>query len=282
MPLRTRSPRPLPTRVVKAAPPTDPVSPLNIGTLLRGPLKNFVYRVGVELEGGWVKVPEGVNLHPDGSVCGLSLSPAEQAQNEAASLTRPSLWPNKLQTGELQSEPMEVRKVQSWMEQSYPSHVNDTCGLHVHMSFKSALHYMWLMRPEFQETMKEYVKQWAIDEGIPKTHPLFFRLKGSNTYCRDEFHADGQAARTKKSYDHGGPSRYTMINYPHGLHGTIEARLLPMFDTVDLAVKAVSRVLDVTNACIVKLAQKEERVDASLILGSADTQRMIEEAEEIV
>ncbi len=256
------------------------VKSLNIASILNRPLKNFVYRVGVELEGGWTKLPDGVDLHPDGSVSGIQLTQAEQAANATA--TSISQQPFKLRLGELQSEPMEVRKVQAWMEQSYPSHVNESCGLHVHMSFKSALHYMWLMAPEFQATMKEYVRRWAVDEGLNSSHRLFSRLKGSNTYCKDEFFADGQAARTKKSYDHNGPSRYTMINYPHGLHGTIEARLLPMFDTVDQSVKAVQRVLDVTNACIVKCAMKEERLDASAGITRAELHAMVEEQEEIV
>lgn len=266
--------------VTRKVEPMKEAKPLNIEAILRRPQKNFIYRVGVELEGGWTKLPTGVDLHPDGSVSNISLTRAELEANSKA--TSISSQPFKLRSGELQSEPMEVRKVQSWMEQSYPTHVNETCGLHVHMSFLSALHYMWLMTPDFQATMKEYVRRWAIDEGLETGHRLFARLKGSNTYCKDEYYADGQASRTKKSYDHNGPSRYTMINYPHGLHGTIEARLLPMFDTVDQSVKAVQRVLDVTNACIVKCAQREERHDASAIITRADRAAMVEEQEEVV
>lgn len=251
-----------------------PVSPFAIDSILARPRKkNFIWRVGLELEGGWLKVPEGVDLAHDGSVCGINLKPEEQQ------LPAEIVAAMKIKSGELPSSPMEVRQVESWMRESYPSHVNETCGLHVHMSFKSALHYMWLMVPEFQETVKQYVQKWAEAENLDAKHPLWKRLRGENTYCADGFYADLQASQTRKSYNHDGPgNRYTMINYCHGLHETLECRLLPMFEDVDQGIRAVQNVIDVTNACIVAAAKKSdpERVQVG------DRGATIEESEEFV
>lgn len=263
-----RAPR---TRTTASTTPVEPAVALDIDEILARPVKkNFIYRVGVELEGGWTKVPEGVQLASDGSVQGLNLSLEEVTAKK------------RLKTGELQSEPMEIRKVAPWMEQSYPSHVNESCGLHVHVSFKSALFYMWLMTPQFPATVQEYLRRWGKEAGLKSSHRLFSRLRGENTYCRDEFHADGQASKTKKSYNHEGASRYTIINYPYGLHGTLECRVLPMFEDHVSGVKAVQAFIDITNACIQKTAQREEKHLADTKLTGTDNLALIEETIESV
>lgn len=247
--------------------------PFNIDAILaRDRKKNFIWRVGLELEGGWLKVPDGVDLAHDGSVMGLKLKPEEESSPLAASM--------RIRPGELPSSPMEVRQIESWMRESYPSHVNETCGLHVHMSFKSTLHYMWLMVPEFQETIRAYVKKWAVAENLDEKHPLWKRLLGGNSYCTDGFYPDLQASQARKSFNHDGPgSRYTMINYCHALHGTMECRLLPMFEDVEQGIRAVKNVLDVTNACVVIAAKKNEPERVQI---AGDGQAIVEETEEFV
>jgi hypothetical protein len=236
------------------------VQPLEIDHLLTKPkLKSFIYRVGVELEGGWRKLPKGVVLDHDGSINGLKIPDRELLAN-------PTLE-NFLNIGELTSEPLELGKLHAWMKQFYPSDVNKTCGMHVHMSFFSALHYQWLMVPEYPATIRHHITQWAVNEVIPKSHCLWDRLLGQNEYCRYEFFPDAQASMRKKSYQMGQVgNRYTMINYCHGLNnrGTLECRLLPMMETVEQGTRAVQRVVDVTNACIAILAKREEKVTSKV------------------
>lgn len=244
-------------------------------TLAQPRVKNFIYRVGVELEGGWVRIPDGVDLGHDGSIRGLAdnppIDPATGIPKRPAQLVHP---------GELNSAPMELGMIQAWMRQSYPSHVNESCGLHVHTSFKSALHYMWLMVPEFQATMKYYLAEWGRKQGFDKKHPLLKRLVGRNQYCKDEFYADIQATNSKKSYNHDSPgNRYTIINYPFPLHGTIECRVLPMFEDVEQAIAAVGTVLDITNASIAVAAQREEKLHGKVDL---DDSRLVEVFEETI
>jgi hypothetical protein len=132
------------------------------------------------------------------------------------------------------------------------------------MSFKSALHYGQLMIPEYQETIFDYMIKWAKEEKLPKTHALWKRLDGTNQYCRKIFTADLQAQKTSKSHDMNLPgNRYTAINYCHGLHGTMECRLLPMLENAETAIRALRHIMDITNACLVVTAKKEAKLKAS-------------------
>jgi len=178
----------------------------------------------------------------------------------------------KIYIGEVAGPPLEVNKIAEWMRKCYPQHVNNTCGLHVHVSFRKALHYSRLMVPEYQDTIIAYLTKWAMEEKIDKSHPIWGRLTGKNEFCKHEFFADYQARKTSKAYDHHGPgNRYTAINYSHGQHGTIECRVLPMFSDVEVAVKAVNKVVDITNACLKVGAKKEETLSASVVEDSVNS-----------
>lgn len=208
----------------------------------KGP-KNRIYRVGVELEGGWSALPNGITLEHDGSV--------------SVRQTVPN--PN-FKSGELPSGILEPSKVEHFLAEFYPDTINDSCGMHVHMSFKSAFHYQLLMTPSYQATMIDYLKKWATEQNIPLTHVIWKRLAGQNQYCKLEYFADEQAAAPNKSYSRtGGAHRYTAINYSHKQHSTVECRVLPMFDDKKKAIKAAKAVLDITNAFLAKQKKKEEK-----------------------
>src|SRR6267154_741962 len=298
------------------------VEHFNVDKIL-GTAKNRVDRVGIEVEGGWKKVPEGEELVRDGSVhIDAPLDP-NSSNNRMTDLERVTLvnrvaneWNSQVQShqrfevnntvqpygsawfdyrgrniniggtsfehylqinlgqaprikihiGEIPGKVLELKEVDSWMQKCYPEHVNDTCGLHVHMSFTKSLHYGRLMVPEYQATIITYLGKWAMNESLPKDHPLWNRLSGKNEFCKQEFFADVQARKTSKIYDHhGNGNRYTAINYCHGQHGTLECRVLPMFEKVDQAIRAVHQVIDVTNACLKFQARREERVSAKLV-----------------
>lgn len=285
-----------------------------------GTAKNRVHRVGIELEGGWVKVPDGEEFVRDGSV---KIEPPvdPNAPSNTSSQRYDAIracvenWNRqvavgrrviidedfplgerwfdyrgriiniqdhggfyeylsmnvrsnkvKIHIGEIPGRILEPKEIDSWMKRCYPEHVNDTCGLHVHMSFVKSLHYGRLMVPEYQATILTYLGKWAMNESIPKDHPIWSRLSGKNEFCKHEFFADVQARKTSKVYDHhGNGNRYTAINYCHGQHGTLECRVLPMFEKVDQAIRAVHQVIDVTNACLKFQAKREEKVNARVI-----------------
>jgi hypothetical protein len=306
-----------------------------------GSLKNRVYRVGLELEGGWDELPPGVHdignaLVHDGSVnipqqsssiragtntttirvgrfTDLYFTTAnfnsrgepdgflerndpvpgtiytreqanemsrmnERGENPYTILTQP--LPHRIHVGELPSKILQLSEISNWLKVNYPQHVHKSCGFHIHMSFRKALHYERLMVPEYQETILAYLSKWAKDEGIPQKHHIWERLTGKNTFCKKEFFADAQVVPINKNYNHTGASRYTAINYCYGQHGTIECRVLPMLNTAEQADRAVKQVINITNACIKMLGKKESKISASLISDSMNL--LYESREEMV
>ncbi len=242
-------------------------------------IRNRIYRVGIELEGGWTKLPQGVELVHDGSVKGLQAKQKpitqQQIRFDAARNVIVQNHPQPgvqemLHVGEFPSEILELQKYPLWMSKNYPSHVNHTCGMHVHMSFNKAFHYCRLMVPEYPQTIVIYMAKWAMDEKLPANHPIWDRLRGKNEFCKLEFFPDEQAKQSRKIYDHAMKGhRYTVINYCHAKTSTLECRLLPMMDTAEQGIRAVKRVLDITNACLVALKGKEEKVRAKLVVDNS-------------
>lgn len=234
----------------------------NVHRLLEDPskIKKRIYRVGIELEGGWNKTPEGCKVDHDGSVvihipatCLEDIyTPAQikQAKERGSLLDYRGLNKN-IVSGEIPSMVLSVDDFPTWMTKYYPHYVNDTCGLHVHMSFTNALYYQKLMTPAYTKVIVEHLTTWAKKEGLAKGHPIWPRLAGKSRYCQHKFFGDEQVRKTSKDYNREAPgNRYTMVNYCFNLHNTLEVRLLPMFDTSEQGIRAVNAILDVTNACL--------------------------------
>lgn len=223
----------------------DLTSALDIGKALKNErLKNQVHRVGVELEGGWAKLPsERVNIQRDGSV------------------VFEAFIPDLNHVGELPSPPLEVQGFPAWMKMYYPKYVNSSCGMHVHMSFKNALTYSRLMTASYPATIVVYMERWAKEQNLPKKHPLWERLLGKNMYCQHMFYADEQVKPTQKDHDRNRKGhRYTVINYCYSRVSTLECRLLPMMDTCEQSVDAVQRVVNITNAYLLTNRKREQRL----------------------
>lgn len=205
--------------------------------------RNRVYRIGVELEGGWDKVPAGVQIVHDGSVrFGIPiryigewpLGPLDLVKNS------PLYWVNA-------------------MRNAYPPHVNDSCGMHVHLSFKTAFAYNRLMTPQYPATVIAAFEKWAKQQQLPEAHSIWPRLAGASRYCQFKFDADNQVLNRDKDHDQGRPGhRYTVVNYCYGRYNTLECRLLPMMQTVDQACNAIQELISVTNAFLVALPVKRE------------------------
>lgn len=243
----------------------------NVHLLLEDPdkIKKRIYRVGIELEGGWNKAPEGCKIDHDGSViiqipatCLEDIySPAQvkSANTNGLFLEWKGHFKNIL-TGEIPSMVLAPGDFPTWMTKYYPNYVNDTCGLHVHMSFTSAMHYQKLMTPVYTQKIIEHITKWAKAEGLPKSHPIWSRLSGKSRFCQNKFYGDEQVRKTGKDYNreaHG--NRYTMVNYCFNLHNTLEVRLLPMFEGSEQAIRAVHAILDITNACLASSVMGRER-----------------------
>lgn len=214
--------------------------------------RNRIYRVGIELEGLWKKIPEGVGkLEHDGSVAGFA---------------------GIGHIGELPSPPLEVELFEAWMRKHYPTEVNETCGMHVHTSFKSALTYQRLMDPRYPATILAYIAKWGKKVDLPKDHCLWGRLRGESVFCKHQYTADEQVMNVEKDHNRERRgNRYTVMNYCWGRTTTIECRLLPAMPTVDLAIDAVREVINITNSYLVATAKREIKHRGEALLRQRET-----------
>lgn len=234
--------------------------PIDIDKYL-GKVKNRVYKVGVELEGLWPNLDPNIHLDVDTSV----------------QVPAPPGSPNA-RTGELVSEPLEPIRVGLWMKRFYPPVVNHTCGMHVHVSFRDARHYGLLTDPAFQPTVIAYFTRWAEREGFPPAHHFWARLRGESPYCQIKHWPGMQMVPQKKDHDRNRPGhRYTVINYPFNVNRTIECRLLPMMETKEQGVRAVKHFLEITNASLVALREKEIKLTGEVVVGRAHIEHTLEE-----
>lgn len=240
--------------------------PMNIDRYL-GRAKNKVAAVGVELEGGWKTLPAG-NVRPirDGSIV---FRPGEHVKVM------------ELQhVGEIPLPPLTVEKLPDVLQLYYPYYVNKTCGMHVHMSFRTPFSYQRLMVNQpysFPATIVEYIKRWAEREKLPNTHPIWERLEGKCEYCQHIFHAEEQAKSSNKDFDHHRHGhRYTVIGYCWGRYKTVECRLLPMMETKEQATRAVMEVVNITNAFLDSIAGYREQKKSAKIIESEDDAVVLE------
>lgn len=239
---------------------------------------NRINLVGVELEGAWQQAPPGERIEADGSVkipgtYSINDAVARLRPDQLESLARQGMLPSgqPFTRGEVVSKPLSIEKIERWITACYPQMVNETCGLHVHMSFLRHINYMRLMCKEFAtQYIIEAVREWAAQEGLPKNHPQWNRLDPNHgwtlEHCAHLFLGDEQVKMKKKDYHSRGKahSRYTFVNYCAGLHGaaktgtgTVEVRGLSMPPKPDQAVRAVMAVINATNRWLSKVRQRE-------------------------
>lgn len=267
--------------------------------LLNG-VVNRIRLVGVELEGGWDVVPDGLVVEKDGSVkfepprqvSGTFDAAVEEYRRQLTTRlargegpiperpARPRITPVDAPVavtipmpkvkGEIVSRPMEIGAVEEWITKCYPQHVNHTCGLHVHMSFHYRINYSRLMTPAFTPYMVNAVKEWAEQEGLPKDHPQWNRLNPNHEWtqqhCLHQYLGDAQSKVGHKDYHSRGKahSRYTFVNYPDAQHHTVEVRGLAMFEKADVAVRGVLAVIDATNRFLSKVRERDRTIRAAV------------------
>lgn len=220
--------------------------PLNLDDILGKP-KNRVARVGIELEGAWNPAPVGVKIERDSSVF--------HDHGDDGNIGRTLLpgW----KVGEVPIGRIQPAQVKAALKKYYPQKIDKSCGMHVHLGFESMIHYSYLMEPEYQATVLEYLARWARGEGLSATHPIWNRLAGGDMYCQPKFWPDEQVRNIRKDYDKTRVGhRYTILNYAYGRYKTIECRVLPMMETPEQAFKVIKVLLDITNASLLKLKGK--------------------------
>lgn len=229
----------------------DPASP----EYVYGETK-YIEMVGTELEGVFNtrKLDElGISLSADGSVREFS----------------PSLF-----TGHRERKVGEVafhntiNKIRSKFFESYPVAVNETCGLHIHLSFKDYHKAVFNLGDRkflsfLQQGLRELVRYPAVND-IDTDH-LLARLAGGNNFCGWDINILDRNKKDKLSFNSDqdyyretreGTSlhmlrgkqlnalqkngeRYAMLNFCYNLHGTLEMRAYPMFHNAGVGYAAL-------------------------------------------
>lgn len=185
----------------------------------------YVDYFGIELEGGWDEYPPARDqLRRDGSVdCD-----------------------GRTYVGECTSDPFQtLADGLHWIEQNYPDHRSQSCGLHVHMSFspqKLCVSYL-ADSEDYWFALRQDLETWGKQRNV-KRQSFYSRLKGENSYCST---GDWKVDSEQPLRDRGA-ERYKAVNFASlNKHGTVEIRVLPMFSSASLAVGAVSTVLAATD-----------------------------------
>lgn len=216
---------------------------------------NRISFVGVELEGGW-NAYGAYDIQRDGSVNLDSVADAVGPKH----------------VGEIPLPPVTVANMEAIVRSNYPSYINETCGLHIHMSFEHKLHYQRLMTPAFTQAMIEGLQEWGRAANVPEEHIFWHRLTTpSHNHCEHKYRGDHQVHINHKDYQSRGKeySRYTALNYCWSQHKTLECRLLPMFSDINMAINALHAVIDITNKFLSQYKLKEKLFQVS-VAGSSE------------
>ena len=183
--------------------------------------------VGIELEGGYDRQIEHREwLTGDGSV---------HAEGS-------------YYVGECVLPPRKLVDAIELVKENFPDHANDTCGMHIHLSFDNKISYGKLKTPEFYNYFLVRLEQWGSKNQIYAKSPFWKRLREGNNYCQKGFNAERQLKATSKDR-----ARYYHLNYCYNFGGmlmprkTLEVRILPMFKKKTLAISAITEVVNIFN-----------------------------------
>jgi hypothetical protein len=161
-------------------------------------------------------------------------------------------------SGEFVSPLLEPKREEygEWIKGSYPSLMNQTCGLHVHASFKSLYQYHLTTTREYFDGVYFALEAWGRENGI-KNKEFWKRLKGENSFCKREFMPDQQVWYKDKE-----GKRYCGLNYAYSRYKTVELRVLPMFKDYTLAIGAIETFVKFTDSFLLSSCNKQKLQEA--------------------
>lgn len=208
---------------------------------------NGATKIAIEVEGGWVNAPHG--MYRDGSVNSRLVpactyhreNPNRDEDNDGTECTCNG------GTGE-HSSPIcnSLEEINEYIDYGcYPDYMDSSCGLHIHVSFgENMLTYSKLMSPKFWRYYLKRYREWGIRNNINKGSRFWTRMEGTS-YAKKLFQPNKQYQLSHKSSE-----RYCMLNYALALHGTLESRMLPMFNESRIAKSAIAEFINIVNTYI--------------------------------
>ena len=211
--------------------------------------------VGLEVEGGWdgehCKRPFLAKIIADHSIDGRTL-----ASDRPLTCTH---------VGEVVSLPLfpDDVVIRNWITTHWPQHTNITCGYHIHTSYASMKDYTALTTKHFLTNLVEVIVEKGKALNLPTNHDLFKRMYGNNPFTMYNFDASNQLRMKAKSV--GDRLRYGMINCSWGIHGTIEFRGYPTFETPELALEFTTLYLNFIEDYLEEFSDKFAKVYSSTL-----------------
>ena len=235
-----------------------------------------IVKIGIELEGGWYEMPSNEHeaidplhsytWHRDTSVESLDMGScgdcdycndgdSEECRNGSG------------HAGEIISFPMYIDDVfdlsgeplwHLWTKRYYPEEHNYDCGGHFHVSFDNIQAFEFLCTVEFFEHFQRELYRWGVRAHI-KNKDFWDRLRGDNSMCKTTFRGVEQLYTVNDNYP---DCRYSILNFQYNKHGTLEFRILPMFDDPKLYIKAVQVCMDITQKYLDKMANQPIRIES--------------------
>ncbi len=212
----------------------------------------FLNKVGVEMEGGWRnRVFSDVDIHED-----ISVPQPEGYAGEP-------YW----HFGEVASPPLPPAEAGAWLLKHYPLDIPEprdgkSCGMHFHLSTHSEGDYNKLLSKTFYDYFLKGITNLSIHCPIGLEDALAFqeRLAGRNRFAR-RLYAPSRQVWCEEKDSGRDAERRTLINYCHGLHGTLEFRLFPMFTSPKVCVEALKLTMSLTNSFLAERAGKHDRAE---------------------
>jgi hypothetical protein len=263
-----------------------------------------IIKIGIELEGGWYDMPSNeherldplhsYSWHNDSTTESLEMGSCGDCDycNDGCS---ENCEDGDGQAGEIVSYPMFINhKTQSWdstydniqwhewIRKYYPQEHNSDCGGHFHISFDNIQAFEFLCTKEFFDHFQRELYRWGVKANI-KNADFWSRLRGDNSMCRTTFRGTEQLYTQNDSYP---DCRYSILNFQYNKHGTLEFRILPIFDEPKLYIKAIQVCMDITQKYLDKIANhpieiqedtREQEIDFSGRISNTMVQEYINE-----
>ncbi len=271
--------------------------------ILLTPQCNIV-KIGIELEGGWYDMPSNeherldplnsYSWHNDSTTESLEMGSCGDCEdcNEGDS---ENCCNGEGQAGEIVSYPMGIKQIEvnyidgvetirwhDWIKRYYPQEHNSDCGAHFHISFDNIQAFEFLCTKDFFDHFKRELYRWGVRANI-KNSDFWDRLGGHNSMCQTTFRGIQQLYTENDSYP---DCRYSILNFQYHKHGTLEFRILPVFQEPKLYIKAVQVCMDITQKYLDKMANRpieiqedtrEQEIDFSGRITSTTVQEYINE-----
>ena len=258
--------------------------PMDLGLNLK--TVPLIDKIGVEMEGYWRCHPSAirngtneVTFHQDGSVhfanvgrrnvnnecdcCSGDCSHDEEDREDGYcncycdELRAQSSSPY---CGEYVTHPIkyteDLKELKKIVFDNYPTKVNNSCGGHFHISFKTPSFYGIAMDRRVWLGVKKELRKWA-KTNLPTLayDKLETRLKGVN-YCKNSHLAENQV--------YASADRYTQFNFAWQRHKTMEVRILPMFSKREIYMKCVRFICNEIQQQMMKITQTVPEVTEAL------------------